>query len=81
MVVFAGQVHSGHFNADGSATLQGFEYGWDNVAKRGYTGCNFTVILYPGGPGKGRFNFRDCVFGPGQYDTEVVRFGLISVNH
>ena len=79
VVVLACIVRSGHVNSNGSVSLYGTEYGWDNVAMSGYNGCNCSVVLRPGGPGKGGFDFRDCVFGPGQYDTEVVRFGAINL--
>jgi hypothetical protein len=81
LVVFSGAARTGHLNGDGSVTVFGVECGYDKIAKSGYTGCHYSVVLHPGGPGQGYFTFRDCVFGPGQFDTEVVRVGLISVVH
>jgi hypothetical protein len=79
VVVLGVQARSGHVNADGSVTVFGSEYGWDNVAKTGYSNCFASVVLYPGGPGQGSFKFRDCVFPAGKVDTEVVRIGTIIV--
>jgi hypothetical protein len=61
--------------SDGSVKVTGKEYGYD-VA--GFTGEGW-VVFRAGGKGVGGFDFRDDVFGPGQFDTEVVRFGRIDL--
>lgn len=65
------------FKADGSVVITGIEYGFD-VAGFMSTG---TVVLRADGVGVGGFDYRDQsgFFGPGQYDTEVVRVGSIKV--
>jgi hypothetical protein len=68
-------------NADGSVTLTGMEYGYDVVAGAGYANCTASLTLRAGGAKVGGFDFTDCVFGPGQFDTELIRFGSIVIRH
>ena len=47
-----------------------------------FTDLPFTVTLRAGGPGVGGFDYRDesGFFGPGQFDTEIVRRGKIRIS-
>lgn len=78
VVVLGGQATNGSLNSDGSVTITGMEYGYDTAAG-GYKDCSFTVTLRAGGPGAGGFDFADCVFPEGKFDTEVIRFGAIEI--
>ncbi|MBA3544646.1 MAG: hypothetical protein H0T83_09450 [Chthoniobacterales bacterium] len=66
-------------NPDGSITVTGNEYGYDALGGVGYSDCPATLTLRAGGVNVGGFDFADCVFGEGQYDTEVVRVGSIDI--
>jgi hypothetical protein len=81
VVVLAVVVSNWSQNSDGSVTLTGMEYGYDAVAGAGYADCPASVTLRAGGVGVGGFDFRDCVMGPGQFDTELIRFGSIVIRH
>jgi hypothetical protein len=78
-VVLGGIANHWHRTADGRIKVTGMEYGYDAVAGAGYADCPFYVVFREGGPGEGGFDFSDCVFGPGQFDTEVVLFGRINI--
>jgi hypothetical protein len=65
--------------SDGSVKVTGNEYGYDGVAMTGFTDCPAKVVFRAGGKGVGGFDFRDCVFAEGQFDTEIVRFGSIEI--
>jgi len=76
-VVLAVQVTNWSRHPDGSIELTGNEYGFDAVAGTGYTDCPATIVMRSGPVGIGGFDFSDCVFPEGKYDTEIVRFGSI----
>jgi hypothetical protein len=78
-VVLGGQATNGQVNADGSVTVTGLEYGYDTTIG-GYSNCPFSVTFRAGGPGVGGFDFSDCVFPTGMYDTEIIRVGSIQIS-
>jgi hypothetical protein len=67
------------FRSDGSVKVFGNEYGYDVVGGAGFTDCPAWVVFRAGGKGVGGFDFKDCVFPQGTFDTEVVRFGRIDI--
>jgi len=79
VIVLAGVATNGHVNADGSVTITGMEYGYDTVMG-GYSDCPFSVTFRAGGAGVGGFDFFDCAFPAGLYDTEVVRVGSVQIS-
>lgn len=66
-------------NPDGSIKITGNEYGYDVLGGVGYSECPATVTFRAGGVKTGGFDFSDCVFPEGQFDTEVVRVGSIAI--
>jgi hypothetical protein len=80
-VVLAVQVTNWSRRPDGGIQLTGNEYGYDAVAGMGYTDCPATIVMRSGPVGIGGFDFSDCVFPEGKYDTEVVRYGSIDFRH
>jgi hypothetical protein len=80
-VVLAVQLSTWHRRADGSIELAGMEYGYDAVAGVGYADCPATLVMRRGPAGIGGFDFSDCVFPEGKYDTEVILYGFIDFRH
>lgn len=81
VVVIAGEVSEGWVNDDGSVTVGGLAHGYDHILGEAFFDLPFTVTFSAGGPGLGGFDYRDesGFFGPGQFDTEVVRRGRIRI--
>lgn len=78
-LVIIGDVNNGSVNEDGSVTLEGMA-----IVEHLETGelldgpFDFAVILWPGGPGVGRFIYFDYVTGPAG-DAETVTEGGIRI--
>ena len=83
VVTISGDILSGTLNADGSVTLTGLAHGYDHFFQMAFSDLPFSVRLRAGGPGTGGFDYRDesGFFGPGQFDTEVVRRGMIMIGN
>ena len=79
VVVLAVQATNATVNPDGSVRITGTEYGYDAIGGAGYNDCPATVVFRPGGPGVGGFDFVDCVFPEGLFDTERVLVGSIDI--
>jgi hypothetical protein len=81
IVAIAGDVMYGWVNGDDSVTVVGLARGWDSFIPGPFSDLPFMVTFRNGGPGEGGFDYRDesGFFGPGQFDTEVVRRGLVMV--
>jgi hypothetical protein len=81
IVIIAGDVLGGWVNDDGSVTIVGLAHGYDHTVPLRFTDLPFMVTLREGGPGEGGFDYRDesGFFGPGQFDTELVRRGMIAI--
>jgi hypothetical protein len=81
VVIIAGDVLDGWVNDDGSITIEGLAHGYDHFFDARFTDLPFTVTLREGAAGVGGFDYRDesGFFGPGQFDTEVIRRGMILI--
>ncbi len=81
VVTISGDVSAAVVNGDGSVTVSGLGHGYDHFSQSVFSDLPFTVKLRRGGPGAGGFDYRDesGFFGPGQFDTEVVRQGMIRI--
>ena len=81
VVIIAGDVTDGWVNDDGSVTITGLAHGYDHFFGMAFTDLPYTATLRAGGPGEGGFDYRDesGFFGPGQFDTELVRRGMIAI--
>ena len=81
VVTISGDVLGGQANPDGSVTVSGLARGYDHFFKTTFTNMPFTATFREGRPGVGGFDYRDesCFFGPSQFDTEVVRRGMIQI--
>jgi hypothetical protein len=81
VVIIAGDVLDGWVNGDGSVTIEGLAHGYDHFFGARFTDLPFTVTLRAGAPGVGGFDYRDesGFFGPGQFDTELIRRGMILI--
>jgi hypothetical protein len=79
VVIISGEVLEGTVNDDGSVTLYGLAHGWDSFIPGPFTNLPFMVTLREGGPGVGGFDYRDDsgIFDDDQFDTELVRRGMI----
>ena len=82
VITISGEVLTGVVNSDGSVTVSGLAHGYDHVLQSTYTDLPFTARFRAGGPGVGGFDYFDAsgFFGPGQFDTELLRRGMINVN-
>ncbi len=81
IVTIAGDILGGWVNDDGSVTVWGLAQGYDHTIPGIFTDLPFMVRLRAGGPGDGGFDYRDesGFFGPGQFDTELVRRGMVGI--
>ena len=81
VVTISGDVLGGERNADGSVTVWGLARGYDHFFKATFTNMPFTATYREGRPGAGGFDYRDesGFFGPGQFDTELLRRGIIQI--
>jgi hypothetical protein len=81
VVIISGDVLGGWVNDDGSVTVVGLAHGYDHFFQIAFTELPFTATLRAGGPGVGGFDYRDesGFFGAGQFDTELVRRGMIQI--
>ncbi len=81
IVAISGEITHGCVNEDGSVTVSGLAHGYDHTIPGIFTDLPFTVTFYAGGPGTGGFDYRDesGFFGPGQFDTELVRRGMVGI--
>jgi len=83
IVIISGDVLEGTVNLDGSVTVSGVAHGYDHTIPLLYTDMPFTVTFRAGGPGVGGFDYRDesGFFPlPTQFDTELVRRGMIGIS-
>lgn len=82
IVIITGNVESGTANANGSVTIEGRAFLFDHTIPMVFVDLPFTTTLRAGGPGVGGFDFREesGFFGPGQFDTELVRRGMIRIS-
>ena len=80
IVIISGDVLGGWVNDDGSVTVWGLAHIYDHLYGP-FWDVPFVTTFRAGGPGVGGFDYRDesGYFGPGQYDTEVVRRGMIRI--
>ncbi len=82
VVTISGHVDDFDLNYDGggnleSVTLRGTAHGPDHFSgEKPFTGCDFEVELFQGGPGTGMFIYSDCVVPP-PGDHEIVTNGHI----
>ena len=81
VVTISGDVLYGVVNGDGSVTVSGLARGYDHFFQTAFTDLPFTARFREGSPGVGGFDYRDesGYFGPGQFDTELVRRGMIRI--
>ena len=81
VVTISGDIVGGQRNADGSVTVWGLARGYDHFFKTTFVNMSFTATFREGRPGVGGFDYRDesGFFGMGQFDTEVVRRGMIKM--
>ena len=81
VVVVSLDVTEGIVNGDGSVTVTGLAIVYDHFFQAVFADLPVTVTLRAGGPGVGGFDYRDesGFFGPGQFDTELVRRGMIQI--
>ena len=81
VVTISGDVLTGVVNTDGSVTVSGLAHGYDHVFQTAFSDLPFTVRFRAGMPGVGGFDYFDGsgYFGPGQFDTELVRRGMIQI--
>ncbi len=81
IVTISGDILGGSVNDDGSVTVYGLAHGYDHTIPGVFTDLPFTATFRSGGPGGGGFDYRDesGFFAPGQYDTELVRRGMIGI--
>ncbi len=83
VVTIVGEVLGGSVSEDGRlVTVYGLAHGYDHTVPLLFTDLPFVVTFRAGGPGAGGFDYRDesGFFGPGQFDTELVRRGMIVIS-
>ncbi|MGE0376605.1 MAG: hypothetical protein AB7I48_20515 [Planctomycetaceae bacterium] len=78
VVTISGEITEGTLNDDGSVTFSGVGHGIDHILGEPFEDCDFTVTLWSGGPGVGRFLYSDCVVPP-PGDAETVEAGKIKI--
>ena len=83
IVAISGDALVGSVNDDGSVTIEGLAHGYDSFIPGPFFDLPFTATFRDGGPGVGGFDYRDesGFFGPGMFDTELVRRGMIRVSN
>jgi hypothetical protein len=81
LVTISGDLVGGQRNADGSVTVWGLAHGYDHFFKSLFVNMPFTATFRAGRAGVGSFDYRDesGFFLPTQFDTEVVRRGMIGI--
>ena len=81
VVTISGDIVGGRRNADGSVTVWGLARGYDHFFKTTFVNMTFTATFREGRAGVGGFDYRDesGFFNPTQFDTEVVRRGMIKI--
>src|SRR5262245_9042261 len=82
VVTISGDILGGRRNADGSVTVWGLAHGYDHFLKSTFVNMGFTATFREGRAGTGAFDYRDesGFFPlPTQFDTEVVRRGMIRI--
>jgi hypothetical protein len=81
VVTISGDIVGGRRNADGSVTVWGLARGYDHFFKTTFVNMGFTATFREGHAGAGGFDYRDesGFFLPTQFDTEVVRRGMIRI--
>ena len=81
VVTISGDVLEANLNDDGSVTVCGLAHGYDHFFHTTFTDTPFTATFREGRAHVGGFDYRDesGFFGPGQFDTEEVRRGMIRI--
>jgi hypothetical protein len=81
VVTISGDVLTAVVNGDGSVTVTGLGRGYDHFSQTAFSDLPFSARFRRGGPAVGGFDYRDesGYFGPGQFDTEVIRRGMIQI--
>ena len=81
VVTISGNIVGGRRNADGSVTVWGLAHGYDHFLQSTFVNMPFTATFREGRAGVGSFDYRDesGYFPVTQFDTEVVRRGMIRV--
>src|SRR5262245_18493875 len=81
VVTISGDIVGGVRQADGSVKVYGLARGYDHFLKTTFVNMAFTATFREGKPAVGGVGYGDesGFSGSGQFDTEVVRRGMIKI--